>query len=618
MSKRNMAFLLVILLCIISGFGCSSDATSGDDDGTTTIDIADLSLGVSSTYVSTDNSDNIIISASVVDNDNAAVSDALVYFASTGGNLSAASATTDESGVAEVTFSSGYVDKSNQQAVITAEIDGLTAQVPVSITGTTCDASATQTSLVIGGEDSDTLSIYVADAGGNPVYDAEVTLSLAADSTGSVDFSASSGQTDINGEFETTVTGTSSGSATVSVSAAGATASQIYSVEASSTALAITSPSTDPASMSTSETLTIVVSNPSPGSSTQVVLATTVGTLSYGGDSGSALTLNVSGGQVQATLSSDTAGTATITAYDVDSPTVVDTLMVAIYVPVEEAEQLTLQAGSTSVSISSGDTVNTVEVTAKVVDDLDDGVGGAPVVFVLENTTGGGEYISPSIVYTDTSGKASTTFYAGSNSSGAEGVTVRAYLLNDNSITDDISIVIGGTAGSVVIGVSTEIYSLYEETTYQVYVSVLVADTNGNPVSNADVSLSLWPTSYYLGYFVSDGVVWTDGPIQNEDLNGNTILDTYPTDEDVNGNGELDPGNSAAGTIDASVTTNEYGVATFSWTYLKSYAGFVRVDLSASTFVLGSETTTVLSDYLLRWEEGEEENLDPSPWGDGL
>jgi hypothetical protein len=125
----------------------------------------------------------------------------------------------------------------------------------------------------------------------------------------------------------------------------------------------------------------------------------------------------------------------------------------------------------------------------------------------------------------------------------------------------------------------------------------------------------LWPTNYYLGYFTTSAVVHTSGPIPNEDINKNLFLDTTPVDEDVNGNSQLDPGNSAAGTIDSSVTTNEFGVATFSWTYLKTYAGFVEVDLTANTFVLGTETQTVLQDYLLRWEEGEEDNLDPSPWG---
>jgi hypothetical protein len=560
------------------------------------------------------------VSASVIDDDNAAVSGASVDFTSTGGVLSAGNATTDESGIAEVTFSSGYLDKSNQQVVITAEVDGLTADVPVSIAGTTCEIAATQTSLVIGGENTDTMVITVTDAGGNPIYDAEVSLSLASGSTGSLTFSVSSGTTDMNGLFQATVTGSSPGTAIVSVSAAGATAVQEYEVTASSVALAITSPSTDPASMSTSQTLNIVVSNPTPGSSNQVVLATTVGTLSYGGDSGSALTLDVSGGQVQASLSSAVAGTATITAFDIDSPSVTDTLMVAIHAPISDADQLALQADSSVVAVSDGATTNTVEITASVVNSTDEGIGNAPVMFTLSDTTGGGEHLSPSIVFTDASGSATTTFYSGTKSSGAEGVTVEAFLLSDETINDNISIIIGGTAGSVVLGVSSKIESVYDDTAYQFNVSVIVADTNGNPIPNQSVSLSLWPTDFAVTvvdeeYDISDDTTtytYTNFWFDNEDTDRNTFLD--PGEDIYFVNGLLDPGNSAGGTIPAAVVTDENGVATFTWTYLKSYGRWVAVDLSASTFVLGSETATVLN-VTLPIMDGDEDDLNPySPW----
>jgi hypothetical protein len=459
----------------------------------------------------------------------------------------------------------------------------------------------------------------VTDAGGNPIYDTEVFISLASGSTGSVDFSTASGQTDVNGRFQVTVTGTSPGTATVSVSAAGATTSQVYTVEASSTALSIISPSTDPASMSTSQTLTIVVGNPSPGDSNQVVLATTVGTLTYGGNTGSALTLDVSSsGQVQATLASNEAGMATITAYDVDSPSVTDTMMVAIYAPVVDAAKLTLQAGSSVVAASTGEATNTVEIIATVVNSTDEGVGGAPVVFALSNTTGGGEYISPSVVYTDAGGTATTTFYSGSKSSGGEGVVVNAYLLSDETLTDSIPVVIGGTAGSVVIGTSSKIMSVYDDTAYQFNVSVIVADTNGNSIENALVGLSLWPTHFVITGITGSGTeadpyIYAHTWFPNEDFNENTYEDPgedilYPED------GQLTPGNSAAGTIPASVTTDANGVATFTWTYLKRYGRWLAVDISASTYVLGSETTSALN-VVLPIEEGDEDDLESySPW----
>ncbi len=598
------ATLMALLLICACSSGGGNGSSGSDSDSEETQSIADLALGVSSAYCGTDNSGAITIFASVVDSKNVAVADASIDFRATGGVLSDQTATTNDEGTAEVTFSSGYLDKSNRQVVVTATVNDLSAQVPISITGTTCTATASRTSLVIGGEDTDILTVHVSDAGGNPIYDTEVTLSIAAGSTGSVSFSASSGRTDASGQFQANVTATSPGTVTVLASAAGATATEQYTAAASSSALFISSPSADPASMSTAETLTIIVRDPDPGPRNQVVLGTTVGTLTNGWRSGTSLTLPVSNGQVQATLSATEAGLATITAYDIDSPSTTDSGMVVIYAPLVDADQISIQAGSSVVALSTGETTSSVEITAEVVNATDEGVGGAPVVFVLEDTTGGGEYISPSIVYTDASGTATTTFYSGTKSSGGEGVKVRAYLQNSPGYPEpaEIPIVIGGTAGSVVIGTSSKIESAYNNTAYDYSVSVIVADTNGNPIENANVSLSVWPTHFMImelleKYYPDENrteyerVSWIWA--ENEDDDQNTYLDPG---EDVQWpDGLLTPGNSTAGTIPDSVTTDEYGVATFKWTYLKHYARWLRVNISATTYVLGTETTSILN-----------------------
>ena len=620
--------LVLFFVCACSSGGgddSSSDGTGTTTDSTTedaaaaTARIDDLAIGVSNAYVNTDNSGAITIYASAVDDENVAVSGAIVDFSATGGVLSASTATTDETGIAEVTFSSGYLDMSNRQVVITAKANGLTVQAPISITGTTCTATAEVTSLVIGGDDSDTLTIIVTDAGGTPIYDTEVNLSVAAGSTGSVSFSAASGRTDVNGSLEVTVTAASPGTAIVSVSAAGATATEEYTAAALSTAMAITSPSVDPASMATDETLTIIASDPAPGASNKMVLATTVGTLSYGGQSGTSVTLDVVNGQVQATLSSTESGLATITAYDIDSPSTTDSVMVAIYAPVADATRLTLKAASSVVALSTGEITNTDEITAEVVNANDDAVGGAPVVFAISDNTGGGEFIAPSVVYTDASGTATTTLTSGTKSSGGEGITVTAYLLSDTSIENSVSIVIGGTAGSVVIGHASKIAESYDATAYEYSVSVIVADTNGNPIENALVSLNLWPKRFAVAEvvevedeetgeisYVYDNLIW----YLNEDVDRNTYLDAdeiewYP-------DGRLTPGNSVAGTIPATVTTDEFGVGTVTWNYLKIYGRWIEVDITASTYVLGDliESTLNVTPPIM---EGDQDDLPAYP-----
>ncbi len=142
--------------------------------------------------------------------------------------------------------------------------------------------------------------------------------------------------------------------------------------------------------------------------------------------------------------------------------------------------------------------------------------------------------------------------------------------------SDQKSIVIGGTAGSVVVGGGTVVGEL-DPATYSYPMSVLVADTNGNAISGAVVTLSVWPAFYANGYWLDtdidpspDQIVCAAqrfGAFPNEDINENLTLDagenigpnedlnnngipdsvtyvdngvTIALDEDLNGNGQLD------------------------------------------------------------------------------
>jgi hypothetical protein len=188
------------------------------------------------------------------------------------------------------------------------------------------------------------------------------------------------------------------------------------------------------------------------------------------------------------------------------------------------------------------------------------------------------------------------------------------------AIWDSIQIVIGGTAGSVMIGIGTTITSINNDTAYQAPMSVMVADSNGNPVIGATVSMSLWPTRYATGCWLEDpdtGECYTGNcpdplllPYSNEDLNRNLILDPG---EDVNGDGELTPPSSAAGSVPATVTTDENGVANFNLIYLKSSAAWIEAEVSASTLVLGTETQSTYT-FWLGWLKGEECSLPHSPY----
>ncbi len=318
--------------------------------------------------------------------------------------------------------------------------------------------------------------------------------------------------------------------------------------------------------------------------------------------------------EAYATLISDQAGLATVQVIDEEATDVSDSLKVAISAPSIDAAKISLQSSSLVIAISTGDTVNTVTLRAVVKNTTDQIVGAAPVAFSLENTTGGGEFISPVIVYTNNYGVAESTFTSGSLSSGADGVKITATIIEKSSIHDSVSIVIGGSVASVLIGRSSTISAVNNNTAYQMPMSVIVSDANGNPMSGAEVTLGVWATQYAKGYWFET----TSGTCEpavtgisvNEDKNRNLILDDG---EDIDGNKSLTPPSSAAGTLPSKVTTDENGVAEFYLVYLKNSASWIEDQITASAMVSGSETRSTYTMWL-SWMAGEECSLPNSPY----
>jgi hypothetical protein len=608
--KSKCADIAILILFIaffsfqITGCGSSGggeDSTTPDPNGDPTVD--KISLATSQISVKSDNSDFATITATVLDTSNAVVEGTTVSFSASDGEISDASLDTDENGNAEITFSSG-TDKTNRVATITAQVTGLSSvQIPILITGTTILLSTDSTNIAIGGSPA-TLTISVLGVDDIGVPSSPVTLS--AEPAGVVTLSQDTGNTDPSGNLEVDITGVAAGSVIITVQALGATATQDYTVGTPDEVFGITIPTDDPYSLSTDDNLTITVNAPAQE---YVQFATTIGTWDWGADL--VVTKTVSGGTALALLTSSEAGTANVQVLDAADPSTTDSLTVIFSAPSSDATQVSLQASATVMPPSTKDVTNSVTLTATVRNATDQIVGDVAVAFSIVNPTGGGESIFPVVAYTDAYGVANSTFTSGSLSTDNEGVTVRVTVVG-TSITDTVNIVIGGTAGSVVIGRSTEIESINDNTAYKLPMSVLVADSNGNPVASATVSLGAWPLQYSTGYWTIDPCLpIITGTYANEDANRNLILDTG---EDTNGDGQLTPLSSAAGSLPATVTTDENGVANFDLVYLKQYAVWIEEEIRASTLVLGTETTSILK-FTLPYLEDDSCHLPASPYG---
>ncbi|RZB30229.1 MAG: hypothetical protein SRB1_02509 [Desulfobacteraceae bacterium Eth-SRB1] len=712
----NIAILIVFMAFLSAGCGSSgggddstTTAASGSGGGTSgsTATASSIQLSANPIAVKSDNSDSSIITARVLDASNAVIEGITVAFSAGGGQISASSADTDANGQAQITLSSGTSDPSNQVVTITGTVSGLSSQVPVQITGSTLTLSTDNSNITDDGSTTAVLTITAKDAGGTPVYNIPVTLSV--NGTGVATLSAYTGNTDINGELQVTVTATGAGSVTVTATGLGTTGTQTYTVSPVGALFGITSPTTDPYSLSTNTNLTITVNAPALAS---VQFATSLGTLTgaIDGNTGQVIeeSVSVANGTASAVFSSSQAGLATIQVFDPNNSSTSDTLGVAITAPAVNAARVTLQSSTYVLAPSSGGISNTATLTATVrtSGSPQQVVGSAPVAFSIENPTGGGETVSPVVVYTNGSGVATTTFTSGSLPSvtpvivsarvvgeGTTGLLTNVLSFNNSDpdtitrsdggsfVTDgfetgeqirvqgsasndgiyiietvvasalalnigetlaaeaaapgvtvtitavssalDPGITIGGTAGSVVIGRGSEI-TVLNATSYALPMSVLVADSNGNAVSGAVVSLSAWPAQYSSGTWYDEDpepdsekfVPYISGTFDNEDLNENTFLDPG---EDTSGDGLLTPPNSAAGTLPATVTTGENGVANFDLVYLKDHANWIRDRIMASRFVLGTETTSSIIFRLpYALEEGEAGDLNDSPYPVGL
>jgi len=629
-SKKNTgfsaSFLLAASIALLAGCGGGGTASTTATTTTTTVTAASLDLLAAPTTVKSDNSTSTTITVTALNAANAAVPGVTLTMGADTGVLGSATVVTDAAGMATLTFSSG-ASKINRTATITATAGAVSAQIPVQIVGSTVTANSTGTTLPDDGTSPVTLTITAKDAGGNVVPSAAVTLTKTG--TGNVTLTPASGTTDASGQLTVTAAGAAGGSGTVTVSAAalGATATTALTVSPSAATFAIDQQTLNGAvvagnpavtAMKIGDTLAVQVNAPA---SSNVTFATTTGSFTGTGAvpaSGAVVAVPVVAGKATATLTTTQASVATVQVYDTAAPATSDSLTVGM--TSATAASITLQSSPSVVSRSVGTTTGSSTLIAMVRDAGGFPVGDAPVSFSIVNPTGGGETVSPVVVLSAATtagglslGEARTSFTSGSSSSGAGGVQIRASVVgtavatepvgvNLTSSGNDAAVVVGGTAGSVAFGQATALTVGGGGTTYILPMSVLVADSNGNPAPlGTVVNLSVWPIAWSTGGGCAvDADTATTGTFFNEDVNENLILDAgedgtrryYSSGTTVVGgavNGSSTPTNSASGTLPATVTTDDSGVATFNLTYSKSSAIWIASRIRARTVVQGSD-----------------------------
>jgi hypothetical protein len=175
MSKKNLAFFLIIMWCIICGLGCSTDAPS-DSDTTDTDDtettIAAIVVSASSTTISPGETTTVM--ATAYNSSGNSISGVTIYFTIDDPTLAyiTGSSTTNSSGVAEVYLTAR--DNTGEVLVAASSSDDnasdtLSISVSDGTTPSVIDVTISPVSIVVQGTAS--VEAEVLDENGDPVSD---------------------------------------------------------------------------------------------------------------------------------------------------------------------------------------------------------------------------------------------------------------------------------------------------------------------------------------------------------------------------------------------------------------------------------------------------------------
>lgn len=593
---------------------CGGGGGNSGNEGPSKVAVVSVEVLTAAAELKSSDPTGVVISAIAKDAQNNALADREIVFSASSGVLSGATATTGSDGKATATLTAGN-DKSNRAITVKVTAGNATGTVVLPVTGTSLSVAGV-TSLLKGG--SANYAVSVKDSGGAPIGNVQVTASSALGNT----IAPASAKTDASGAASFAYTGTKGGTDTVRFSAAGAT--QTLAITVSDQDFVFVNPVTA-AELAINQDQTVTVRYRSAGQGV-AGKAVTFGT-TRGGIVGSSFVQTDANGFASAVVRSTSAGRAILTA-QLEGGTTAS--LPLTFVSVRPASVVLQTSAAALAPNASGSTVNQVELRAVVRDDAGNAVKGATVYFTAVKDLSGGSIKTGSSV-TDENGVATDVFVSGAVSTAANGVILRATVVNPDpskpAISSDALLTVNAKALFITIASNNTIEKL--STTYRKTFSVQVNDANGAPVPNQSVTMSYWAPWYFKGVMKFDEV-WkrdlnTVSACRNEDLNRNGILDPGEEDPAVNGqsnrNGILEPGLPAV-ISPATVVTDAAGSAEFTITYGQQFAQWFQIDLTAKAIVAGTESSGVYSLLApLAAEDATSETVAPagyiSPFGTG-
>lgn len=537
--------------------GDDDPTDDGNDGAPETPAVRQLDLiasGVTLASAATGDDDGLTITAIARDANNNAVSGATVDFSSSAGRLIIDSPTTGANGTATATLFNAP-DRANRTIRVTASVSGLSDTVSVPVTGTviTLDGPG---SVAVG--ERALLQAQLLDSASAPIAGVPLEISPADRVTpadGTLD-------TDTQGQVAFTVGMTMPGATSINARALGTSAD--FELRAITQRLRFMGPN-EPftAGESVSFSVRVQDENGDPVIDAPVRLSASRGTLNDTTET--EITLDTDGqGIVTSRLTARTAGQTTVIARNGDASASRRFDVVA-----DEANQLVFSAMPIVLDTNAQSTLQAI-----VRDRFGNPVADIDVLFTLAENAGGN--LTQARAITDADGVARTTYRAPATSTQND-IRLTARVDDNPNIADSQTLRVAGNAIAITLGRGGSAVLSSDGTTYTLPFAVLVTDAAGNPADDGGLQIRLRPVAYQAA-----GADTIDCP--NEDRDNDGILDVG---EDSNDNDRLDPGQVAS--VPGSPTLDESGAARFDVTYLSLYADRVRVELSATATVDGSE-----------------------------
>lgn len=564
------AFLMTLLFAALSACG-GSGAGAGGSNSVADTQAQSLTLLSNVTALESDGTATATITAIVKDGGNRAIANQDVVFTTTdpGATLLVVSARTDASGKATAKLST--TDPQARTITVRATVAGgsgqITATHDVQVAGTSVSISGPPT-IAFGG--SSTFNVSVRDSGSNPIGGASVTL---ASSNGNA-ISTPTVLTNSLGQASFTVNGTVAGNDSITATALSVTSAPI-NVSVSGTQLEFVNPASA-AELGVNQSHEIRVRlrvNGAAVSGQSISFSATRGALAP------ATATTDASGEAAVQISSPTAGFASITATEGGGATISQ----AVEFVATTASKIALQASPTVVGVNlSASGTNSAQLIAVVRDAADNPVKNQRVNFSSVSDPSNGR-IEPGFAITDSSGTATSSFIPGANTTGPDGVVLKA-MIQGTAISANASLTASRQELSVIIGTGNTIEEP-DTTTYRMPWTALVTDSSGNPVVNANVTVQLEPLGFRTGRWVvgaGAGASWTqtiNAECASEDTNRNGRLDAGEdlTTGDVGTIGRLDPGQVAAATVTSTGgVTDDFGEAKIVVNYPQEYGSWVR------------------------------------------